>query len=141
MLSALFAIIGLIKSFLGFKTNETNAKTQQAEQFWTYQTAFIERTSDVETRVVRDIIGLAFAIAMFNKGWGQTLTDNLKALPMLGQLIIGWLFFGAAILNIIPWYKNGSSTPNLTGPANPAAADPFASSPTDAQLLGKDNNK
>lgn len=135
MIGLLLALIGLGKNFLAFKTTQGQQNTQNAQQeralFWQYQTAFITYTSDIETRIVRQLIVLAFAAALFSKPWGATLTENARALPAYGWFILIWEFIGAAALNVIPWYKgtNGTSPSGngMDAPiANPVLPEPAA---------------
>ena len=143
MIGLLLALVGLAKNFLSFKTTQGEQKGQQVQQeralFWQYQTAFIQYTSDIETRIVRQLIVLAFAAALFSPTWGATLTANAKAMPVYGWFILLWEFVGAAALNIIPWYKNGNGnggSPSGNGldplSPDPALVAPIAPTPTKA---------
>jgi hypothetical protein len=110
MIGLFLALIGLGKSFLISKNQSEQTKASAMSDYWKYQIAFIQATAGVETRVVRQLIVLSIAGALYSAKWGALLAANLQALPLAGKLILVWEFFGAAALNILPWYKGAGDT-------------------------------
>jgi hypothetical protein len=91
--------------------------------------SFMQYTQGPIYALVRNAIVVMFAAALASKSWGQTLAANANAMPWQFWLIIGWEFYGSAMLNIIPWFKgsapiNGLPQPIVPPPVLPIPADP-----------------
>lgn len=126
MIGLLLALIGLAQHFMGFKQVQEQDKAKARADFWQYQTAFIQATQDIETRIVRQFMVLTIYGSLWNSNLAIMLAENASRLPVWMQAVLLWEFFGASALLIFPWVKgklngNGNSAVAST-PLDPNAA-------------------
>jgi hypothetical protein len=122
MIGLLLGLLGFGRNFLAYKQAQGQQNQQAMAEYWKYQAAFISATSDIETRIVRQAIVLSFVAALFFPHFGAMIAANASLLPWWMQAVILWEFFGAAALNILPWYKNGKGNGNGTVAAPPVGS-------------------
>jgi hypothetical protein len=91
--------------------------------------SFMQYTQGPIYALVRNAIVIMFAAALASKSWGQTLAANANAMPWQFWLIIGWEFYGSAMLNIIPWFKGSVPINGLPQPTAPPVAAPQPPAP------------
>jgi hypothetical protein len=123
-------LLHLVPDLLGFFKNRGDQNLQEKAQMWAYRTEYMKATNNVETTIMRQLIVALFVASIFfdalnTKMLAAGLTANWR------MLIIGWEFFGAEILGIIPWYKNPgikNGNGNGNGHDAPKPSDPTPSS-------------
>lgn len=127
-LAAMSAILSIINKIVKDPQQQAQIAAQVQATFWQYQSDFISKTSDWATRLVRQAIVLAFAYALISPTWGRNLAANASAMPAYFWLILGWEFYGAGALQILPWFKNsmGMSVPATAIAGNDPIPAPVA---------------
>jgi hypothetical protein len=104
------AILGIINKVVKDPQQQAELQNQMLAELYSYQSDFISKTSDWLNRLLRVAIVAVFSYALMSPSWGRTLAENARAMPVYFWLIIGWEFYGASMLQALPWFKENNSS-------------------------------
>lgn len=146
MLAAIPAILAIINKFVKDPQQQAQIAAQVQATFWQYQSDFISKTSDILNRILRVTIVGIFVAGLFYAPLAQQTIQSISALGHAGAAglvylsIILWEFYGAAALQILPWFKGQAGTAVIAIAGNDPIPSPasLGINPNDiANTLGK----